>query len=343
MSGKREIRWPGTTASFDPVDFGPDFGTRYIVTVDTEEEFDWEGPFTRAEHGLQHLPYLERFQQFAGKYGIVPIYLIDWPVATHAPTAAKLGLWAAAGEASVGIQLHPWVNPPFEEEVNVHNSYACNLPPALERAKLEGLIAAIREHCGVDPLIYRAGRYGAGPESMKVLAEQGVPFDSSVRARFDYRKQGGPDYSRSPMTPYWMEHGKLAELPLTTLVTGLLGKQGRTRFPHSPKMANVRAALSRTKLMERVALTPEGIPLDKAIKAIDAAIALKLPVLNFSFHSPSLVPGFTPYVRNAGDLDRLYDWWRGVFAHLEMRGAKPVSIEQIRDSVFGRVASAAAA
>jgi hypothetical protein len=36
----------------------------------------------------------------------------------------------------------------------------------------------------------------------------------------------------------------------------------------------------------------------------------QLPVLVFSFHSPSLAPGFTPYVRNEDDLLRFYDWWR---------------------------------
>jgi hypothetical protein len=49
----------------------------------------------------------------------------------------------------------------------------------------------------------------------------------------------------------------------------------------------------------------------------------------FSFHSPSLLPGHTPYVRDEAALDRFYDWWRGVFAHLRLRGVAPATLSQI--------------
>ena len=49
----------------------------------------------------------------------------------------------------------------------------------------------------------------------------------------------------------------------------------------------------------------------------------------FSFHSPSLEPGHTPYVRNEADLDHLYDWWRRVFAYLELRGVRPVTVREV--------------
>ncbi len=59
----------------------------------------------------------------------------------------------------------------------------------------------------------------------------------------------------------------------------------------------------------------------------------RLPVLVFSFHSPSLAAGFTPYVRSAGDLDAFYDWWRGVFAYLRQRQVAPSSVAGFMDSV----------
>ena len=57
-------------------------------------------------------------------------------------------------------------------------------------------------------------------------------------------------------------------------------------------------------LLSRVALTPEDMPIDDAIKAVRVAVGEGVPVLNFAFHSPSLVPGHTPYVRTAADLVR---------------------------------------
>jgi hypothetical protein len=59
----------------------------------------------------------------------------------------------------------------------------------------------------------------------------------------------------------------------------------------------------------------------------------QLPLIVLSFHSPSLCPGHTPYVRNEADLDTLYDWWRQVFGLLIARGVKPGSVKSVMESV----------
>lgn len=63
-----------------------------------------------------------------------------------------------------------------------------------------------------------------------------------------------------------------------------------------------RGAAARAGLLSRVALTPEDMPVAAARDAVDAAMADGVGLLVFSFHSPSLVAGHTPYVRDAGDL-----------------------------------------
>jgi hypothetical protein len=72
---------------------------------------------------------------------------------------------------------------------------------------------------------------------------------------------------------------------------------------------------------------------DEAIRAVDIAIDDGLPLLVFSFHSPSLQAGHTPYVRDEADLEALYDWWRRVFTYCDMRGVKPTSIGGIMRAV----------
>jgi len=86
-------------------------------------------------------------------------------------------------------------------------------------------------------------------------------------------------------------------------------------------------------LLERIPLTPEGTTAEEAIRGIDVAIDEGLPVLVLSFHSPSLAPGYTPYVRNDVELARLYDWWRTVFTHLERRGVRPTSVADVMERV----------
>lgn len=313
---------PGRTARFTP-----GFGPRVLLTVDTEEEFDWTAPFSRTEHGLSHVPAIARFQQFCEELGVSPVYLVDWPIATSPEAVAIVGAAVQAGKAEVGIQLHPWVNPPFEEEVSVRNSFAGNLPPELEQAKFLALRDRIAEAFGAQPMIYRAGRYGLGPKTAALLREAGVPVDSSVRANFDYSPGEGRDYRGHPLMPYWVDAEKrLLELPLTTVYWGLLRRQGAWVHPLLGRLAGF---FSRTGLLERIALTPEGVTADEALRGIDIALDDGLPLLVLSFHSPSLAAGHTPYVRREADLRALYDWLARVYAYLAMRGVKPVTVAEL--------------
>ncbi|WP_353227626.1 polysaccharide deacetylase family protein [Novosphingobium sp.] len=324
----------------DFVQFTPGFGPRFVVTVDTEEEFDWTKPFNRFGHGLRHVPWIGRFQAFCENIGIAPIYLIDYPVACDARVIDALGPAVASGRAEVGVQLHPWVSPPHDEDINVHNSYAGNLPPALERAKFDGLRHTIETAFGQVPLIYRAGRYGVGARTARMLADGGVTFDTSVRARFDYSAQGGPNFRTHPPQPWWIirpsaddtggaKQAGLMELPLTTVYCGLLRGQGGWLYHGLWRIPRACGVLARLGLLERVPLTPEGVDARAALRAIDAALADRLPLLVFSFHSPSLLPGHTPYVRDDHALDRMYDWWRTVFAHLRARGVAQANLAEI--------------
>lgn len=315
------------------VRFKPELGQRFIITVDTEEEFDWAQPIARSGHTLHTVARLAKFQQFCEGQGVCPIYLVDYPIATSRDVTDILRPAIASGKAEVGVQLHPWVNPPYQEEVTEVNSFVGNLPFEIEREKFRNLKAAIEEAFGTAPLIYRAGRYGVGANTATILAEGGIAIDTSVRARFDYSAGGGPNFREHPLTPWWIDRaGGLMELPLTTVYWGLLRQLGSWLYPVLWRAPRLRGALARASLLERIPLTPEGVTVEEAVRGIDIAIDSGLPVLVFSFHSPSLAPGFTPYVRSEDDLDEFYDWWRQVIAHLARRGVKPARIADLLDA-----------
>lgn len=314
--------------------FAPGFGPRVLLTVDTEEEFNWRGEFSKSGYGLDHVTRLAKFQEFCENLGVVPVYLVDWPIATSQQAIEILRPAAAAGKAEIGVQLHPWVNPPHTEEVNDRNSFAGNLPYELERAKLLRLRDEIERAFGVNPLIYRAGRYGTGPRTAEILREAGIAIDTSVRSNFDYSAQDGPDYSAHPLVPYWVGSDRaLLELPVTTVFWGMLRRQGPLIHRLARSQPKVRGLLTRLSLLEKIALTPEGVTLEEALRGIDIAIDDGLPVILLSFHSPSLAPGHTPYVRTEADLDRFYDWLRGVYAYLRQRGVAPITVSAIMDAV----------
>ena len=107
-----------------------------LIVVDTEEEFDWSAPFSRDSRATTSIPAQARAHEIYDRFGIVPTYVIDHPVATDPAAVAFLKGLRDAGKAEIGAHLHPWVTPPHVEEVTTRNSYHCNLPPALERAKV---------------------------------------------------------------------------------------------------------------------------------------------------------------------------------------------------------------
>lgn len=318
--------YPGAS---ELIELGAGERPRFWVTIDTEEDFDWEAPFTRTGHRLASVPALAECQGYFERAGVNSIYLVDWPIVADDRAVEILGAALGAGRCEIGAQLHPWVTPPHDEEVGERNSYTGNLPAVLQRAKMTALRDAIRDRFGIAPTVYRAGRYGLGPDTATMLAELGFRCDTSVRSGFDYRAGHGPNYRDAPLHPWWVrtERGAILEMPVTTVFGGLFGRAGRWLYHRTS--SNSHAALARLGLVERIALTPEGIPAERACKAIDIAVELRLPVLNFSFHSPSLQPGNTPYVRTPADLDLFYRWWDIVLDHLARRGVAATTAAEI--------------
>lgn len=311
------------------------FGQRTLLTIDTEEEFDWEADFSRDKHGVSHVEKLAGFQNFLEELGVSPVYLIDWPILKSDRAVEIVKDAAQNGKAELGLQLHPWVNPPFTEWVNDHNSFAGNLPPELESEKLKRLLDFFMERLECPPIIYRAGRYGLSPHTVTFLSDAGIAADTSVRANYDYSAEGGPRYTRHPLQPYWVgETGQLLELPLTTVFSGLLREHGQSLAPLIGRIPYLGAICARSRLLERIPLTPEGVTIKEGIRGADIAMKDRLPIIVMSLHSSSLAIGHTPYVRNESELEALFDWLRAIYGHFARAGVYPTSVTDILRSVI---------
>lgn len=261
--------------------------------------------------------------------GIAPVYLVDHPAATDPRAVAMLGEALGDAGVAIGAQLHPWVNPPHVAGTSGDlASFAGNLPPALEAAKLDALVAAIAGSFGVRPLIYRAGRYGLGPRTLALLAERGFRIDSSMRARHDYRAQGGAGFDGVSNAAFAVAPG-LIELPLTTVMRGWLRRRGAVLHPIARRIPRGPGLLARTGALSRVPLTPEGVSAAEAVAAIATAYEDGERLLTLSFHSPSLAPGNTPYVRDAADLAVFHHWWDAVLPALSAQGFAPASLAEV--------------
>lgn len=314
---RAEIAWP------------EDFGTRFTVFVDTEEEFDWSQPLRRENRATQAMRALPEVHRLFAAHGVPATYMVDHPIVACPMSVEILRALLADGRSAIGTQLHPWVNPPFDEEVVPLNSFVGNLPRELEAAKLAVLTGAIASAFGRRPVMFRAGRYGIGPHSLSLLASEGYRVDTSMRSGYDYSREGGPDFTAIGNRGFWTGEGDLAELPLTTVYTGAARAGGVGLYGALGHVPRARGVASRLGLLSRVALTPEEMPLDLALEAIRVAAGEGTRMLLFSYHSPSAAPGYTPYVRDAAELRAFHAWWEGAFGLLAKLGIAPASHDEI--------------
>ena len=284
-----------------------DMPPQLLVIIDTEEEFDWSQPVARENTAVETIGAQHRAQEIFGRYGIVPTYVVDYPVAATESSSRVLKAFLDAGGCEIGTHLHPWVNPPFEEDVNAHNSYPGNLPEALERAKLERLTEAIERAFGHRPVVYKAGRYGVGPATASILEAMGYEIDVSIVPRTWYTDDGGPDFRTYDARPFWFGRDRnLLEIPLSCGFAGALAGNGPTAYPVLAGPLGMRfhmpGIFARLRLIERITLTPEGIDHAAHRRLTRSLLAQCHKVFCFTYHSPSLEPGHTPYVRDANDL-----------------------------------------
>lgn len=280
-----------------------------LVVVDTEEEFDWSAPFDRRQTSVRAMAEIHRGQEMCDRFGIRPVYVMDYPVATQEAGWRSLKEFIDGGRAVVGAHLHPWVTPPLVEDLTSANSFPGNLPIDMEREKLAVLTRQIQTVMGCRPKIYKAGRYGIGPNTPAILHELGYKVDLSPAPPFSFHAGGGPDFSRTSNNPQPMTGHSILSFPATGDFIGKLASSRHRanqlyQLATHPRIKPLRlpGILSRTRMLERIRLSPEGHSADELERLTVSLLQRGLTVFSLTLHSPSFKPGCTPYVRDQQDL-----------------------------------------
>jgi hypothetical protein len=289
-----------------------------VASIDTEED-NWQP--TRQDVRVENAAELPGLHRFLRGLGLRPTYFVDHPVASDPRAAASLAELQAEGGAEIGAHLHPWNTPPVDEAMSPAHTMLRNLAPALQRAKLTTLCETLASVTGARPRAFRAGRFGLGPETVPLLVEAGFRVDSSVVPFVSWAGDAGADYVGAPVDAYWLEPGTrdlrhpgqpggLRELPLSC---------GFTRRPfgwRSRLHASLRRGslarlplgglMSRLGVARRVIVSPELETVDDMLTASRRLLEEGARALQIFWHSPSLVPGLSPFVQDAADRERLF-------------------------------------
>lgn len=292
---------------------------KVFITIDTEED-TWD-EYSTTHNPVENIDRLPMLQDIFDRYGAVPTYLINWPVVTNKHARHILTEILDRGRCEIGTHCHPWNTPPFEEKINGHNSQICNLPYELIMKKMENLHGEIINDLKVTPVCFRAGRWGFGPGVARSIHKLGYRVDTSVTPFIDWTDYGGPDFSQASTFAYWFDpddilckktDGCLLEVPPTI---GFLQKNFKLwsaiskwilRRPLS--RYHIFGVLKRLRILNYYWLSPEVTGSSEMIRLSENLIRAGHRFLNMAFHSTSLLPGKSPFIRNQEQLDKfLYD------------------------------------
>jgi hypothetical protein len=325
LGGTASILDPRFHSSVAP----PADGRPVLVTmVDAEEAFDWTRPFSRdaldvTSMGAQHLAH-----RVFERHGVKPLYLADYPVASQDSGRAPLRELLQSGLCDVGAQMNPWMTPPFDGTVHDRNTGDDHLPVLLELEKARRLTEELAKAFGEAPRIYRTHPCGLGPRTADVLKRLGYLADTSVAPCRQPGGEDGGDHWGLSAQPYWVDRERrLMEIPVTGALVGQLARRHNS-WPAS--------SFSRPGMPEPIRLSPEDMALPEAKRLVRFMLADGHRVFTVSYHSPSLVPGKTPHVRTAAEVDRFLAWLDAFYAFFaEEVGGRCVSWRDVRSGGAG--------
>ena len=315
---------------------------QFVITIDTEED-QWD-IYSTGSNTVDNINGLLSLQEIFDKYNAVPTYLINWPVITCHKSSQIIKKLCNEHNCEIGTHCHPWNTPPFGEEINVKNSMMCNLPYEVVEQKMGRLHQAIVNTLNVEPLCFRAGRWGFGSNVAKCIQQLGYTIDTSITPFFDWSGYSGPNFNGASTYPYHFEakdilkqcsDGPLFEVPASV---GFLQKNfeisNRIRLIIlATGMRNLRliGILDKLKLLNRRWLSSELSSAEDMIKLINVFILKGHRVLNFTLHSTSLLPGKTRYVQSEEDLDNFIKKIETVLAYCNHKNFEFASLSKTLD------------
>lgn len=281
----------------------------FVITIDTEED-EW-GSWEKTENGVENVQRLSLIQQIFDRYRAIPTYLITYPVAADQSSSRLLEEISRSGRCEIGAHCHPWNTPPFEEAITNRNTMICNLPRELQYRKLEKLHEIIINRFGVIPTSFRAGRWALGSSVATSLEKLGYQVDTSVTPYFSWTGLYGPDFSKGLPFPYRFTpdhilsedlHGSVLELPPTIGFLQIdFDRCANTRrwiMEGRLSQFHLLGLLDRLRILNLRWLSPELTSLKDMILLIKRFMVKGYSFLNLMFHSNSLLPGKSPFIRN---------------------------------------------
>lgn len=300
----------------------------FILTVDTEEEWDWSGPFPDSDFSVRNVFELPAFQNYCQELGIKPTYLVDYAVA-NSDSASQILKNFNQTQCEIGAHLHPWANPPFYDDTREFSSHVINLPIEQVSAKLDALIEVIQRKIGQSPRSFRTGRWGVNGDVLKLLLKAGIDTDTSVYPLYSN------DYfscENAPKSPYWPSYSDtnqvgeqrgIFEIPVTCGFN-----RSNTKFSQAfhklmekrPfRWLRINGFCWQTLILRKLYLSPELCSAADMNRLVRARLKKGTKIFHMYLHSSSLIQQVTGLNDEANAREQICQRIGQVIAELESR------------------------
>jgi len=298
----------------------------FIVTIDTEmdKSLSWNvsvnETFNSVLYGIPDT-YTPLFDEF----GVKPTYLLSSEVINHQGCIRVL---KNINNCELGTHLHGELVEPEGIKGSLSNisitDMECSYSKEIEYKKLKNLTVLFKEKLGYLPTSFRAGRFGAGDNTIPSLERLGYLVDSSVTPGVDWNyPEGRANYIMAREQPYFpskdnlLNEGstKILEVPVSITTS-------KFRKPCYSAMETIRFPLV-NHMVDRIFpahwLRPSCTNASEMIQVITKLVKFyqrnKVVVLNMMFHSMEIIPCASPYTKNEEESHAFLERIRMVFKY----------------------------
>jgi hypothetical protein len=300
--------------------------TLFTMTIDTEEEWDWDTGWPTRDLSLKNIRRLPKLQELCSRHNVATTYYANQAVFDD-PEARRILLDVACQEhVEIGMHIHPWNTTPFDRDhpVNVRDTFVHNLSAEVVIPKLESVYQRFVDS-GLRPTSFRGGRYSCGHLVQEYLRNKGFLADASIVPYTTWKDEGAPDHRnrdiypvrfpprRDGDRPFW-------EIPLTLGFTWRPFRFWQRAFDlvenTSLSKLHLIGIAERIGLVRRVWLNFEQPLGRKMLPFLWKLRRMGLPCISLTVHSSSLMAGKNSLIRTLDDENRLFAYMDQVFGTL---------------------------
>jgi hypothetical protein len=312
---------------------------KVLVTIDTEEAWDWSGSYPIQDFSVEHISRLGEFQSICDQYGFRPTYFTNHAVMNNPKSSRIMTDLSRHKGVEVGMHIHPWTTPPYRigHTVTSRDTYLHNAREDEIRLRLAAVYNAL-EAAGIRPTSFRGGRYSTGSEIHRFLHEKGFIAECSVVPYTTWSEDGSPDFRHRDVYPVRLAPERpngspLWEIPLSMGFTrrpfGVWAAAFRLIEGTPLKHLRLIGIAERLGILRRVWLNFEVNDPYDWMPFLLLLQRMNVPCVTLTVHSSSLFSGPGPYTRTAEDEKRIFEKITCVFQQLnELNWLEPATASE---------------